>query len=42
MWESEADAQRYEASGAAREVMEKVRGFFDGPPRLDSYRVPGR
>jgi len=39
MWETEADAVRYEASGTASEIVSKVREFFAGPPKLESYRV---
>ena len=39
MWETEADAVRYEASGTAGEIVAKVREFFAGPPKLESYRV---
>jgi heme-degrading monooxygenase HmoA len=39
MWRTEEDALRYEASGAAQEVVAQVRGHFAGPPRLDTYRV---
>jgi heme-degrading monooxygenase HmoA len=39
IWNTEQDAIAYEASGTAREVVDKVRGFFAGPPVLRSYRV---
>jgi heme-degrading monooxygenase HmoA len=39
MWRTEEDAVRYEASGAAQQVVAKVRQHFAGPPRLDAYRV---
>jgi heme-degrading monooxygenase HmoA len=39
MWQSEADATAYEASGSAAEVVATVREFFLGPPELHSYRV---
>jgi heme-degrading monooxygenase HmoA len=39
MWETEEDASRYESSGTAQEVVSKVRAFFGGPPRLQSYHV---
>ena len=38
VWQDEAAARDYEASGAAREVVGKVRAFFAGPPTLRSYR----
>src|SRR3954447_15508357 len=39
VWETEADAVAYEASGSAAEVVGRVREFFDGPPELRSYRI---
>jgi len=39
MWRTEEDAVRYESSGAAQQVVAKVRQHFAGPPRLDAYRV---
>jgi heme-degrading monooxygenase HmoA len=39
VWESEADAVAYEASGTAQAIVARVRGFFAGPPTLASYRV---
>ncbi|HEY2899371.1 MAG TPA: antibiotic biosynthesis monooxygenase [Polyangia bacterium] len=42
VWRTEQDAKAYEASGAAMNVVGKVRGFFAGPPTLASYRVDGR
>jgi heme-degrading monooxygenase HmoA len=39
MWETEADATAYEASGSANTVVDMVREFFAGPPALRSYRV---
>ena len=39
VWQSEADAQAYESSGTAAEVVAQVRDFFAGPPTLLSYRV---
>jgi SAM-dependent methyltransferase len=39
MWHSEEDAVRYESSGAAAEVVAKVRAHFAGPPALATYRV---
>jgi heme-degrading monooxygenase HmoA len=39
MWQDEADAVRYEASGTAQEVVAKVRQHFAGPPKLAAYRV---
>jgi heme-degrading monooxygenase HmoA len=39
MWKTEEDAVRYESSGTAQEVVSRVRSFFAGPPKLQSYRV---
>jgi len=39
IWESEAAAAAYEASGTAQAIVAKVRPFFAGPPTLASYRV---
>ena len=39
MWRDEAAAVRYESSGAAQEVVAKVRQHFAGPPKLAAYRV---
>jgi hypothetical protein len=36
---TEESAVAYEASGAAREVVSKVRAFFAGPPVIRSYRT---
>jgi heme-degrading monooxygenase HmoA len=41
-WRTEQDAKAYEASGAAMNVVAKVRAFFAGPPSLASYRVADR
>jgi heme-degrading monooxygenase HmoA len=37
VWTDRAAAERYEASGAAAEVVSLVRAFFAGPPTLRSY-----
>jgi quinol monooxygenase YgiN len=37
IWEDRAAADRYDASGAAAEVVALVREFFAGPPTLRSY-----
>jgi len=39
IWQTEQDAKAYESSGAAMEVVGKVRAFFAGPPTLESFRV---
>jgi heme-degrading monooxygenase HmoA len=39
IWETEDDAIVYEASGTAKEIVAKMKGFFAGPPTLRSYRV---
>lgn len=37
IWDDRAAAERYEASGAAAEVVALVRHFFAGPPTLRAY-----
>lgn len=37
LWRDRAAAEAYEASGAAAEVVGLVRGFFAGPPKLESF-----
>jgi heme-degrading monooxygenase HmoA len=39
VWQTEADAVAYEASGVAADVVSRVRAFFAGPPELHSYRI---
>ena len=39
VWQSEADALAYEASGTAQGVVARVRHLFAGPPTLSSYHV---
>jgi heme-degrading monooxygenase HmoA len=39
VWQSEQEAQHYDASGAAAAVVGKVRHLFESAPRLESYRV---
>jgi heme-degrading monooxygenase HmoA len=39
VWQTEADAVAYEASGSAAEVVGRVREFFARPPELRSYRI---
>jgi quinol monooxygenase YgiN len=39
LWQSEARARAYDASGTAQEVVAKVKSFFAGPPTLRSYRI---
>jgi heme-degrading monooxygenase HmoA len=39
IWNSEADAKAYEASGTAAEVAGTIRAAFAGPPELQSYRA---
>jgi heme-degrading monooxygenase HmoA len=39
VWQTEADAVAYEASGSAAEVVGRVQEFFAGPPELRSYRI---
>ena len=37
IWRERADAEAYEESGAAADVVGLVRGFFAGPPTLRSF-----
>lgn len=39
LWESEADGQAYEASGAYREQVAKFAALFSAPPSLATYDV---
>lgn len=39
VWENEAAALAYDASGTAQGIVAKVRAFFAAPPTLESYRV---
>ena len=39
MWATREDARRYEASGAAMQIVEMVRSFFASPPVLESFWV---
>ena len=39
VWQTEEHAQAYDASGTAKEVVARVKGFFAGPPTLRSYRL---
>jgi heme-degrading monooxygenase HmoA len=39
VWETEDDATAYEVSGAAAEVVGRVREFFAAPPELCSYWI---
>ena len=38
IWETRADAEAYESSGSAREVVGLVREFFAWPPKLVTYQ----
>jgi heme-degrading monooxygenase HmoA len=38
IWETRADAESYESSGSAIEVVSLVRDCFAGPPKLVSYQ----
>jgi len=45
IWASEADATTYDRSGTAREMVDKIRFGFAGPPQLatyDAYGLPAR
>jgi heme-degrading monooxygenase HmoA len=37
LWASRSDAEAYESSGAAQEVVAMVRQYFSGPPSLKAY-----
>ena len=37
IWRDRADAEAYEGSGAAAEVVSLVRAYFAGPPALRSF-----
>ncbi len=39
LWDSEADGQAYDTSGAYREQVTKVSSFFSAPPSLTTYEV---
>jgi heme-degrading monooxygenase HmoA len=39
VWQTEADAAAYEASGTAVEVVGRMQEFFRGPPDLYAYRI---
>jgi len=41
LWQTEADAQRYEASGRAAEIVAKVKHLFAAPPLLTTYDAFG-
>ena len=42
IWASQADAEAYEASGSAAEVISLVRDCFAGPPTLATYQSDSR
>jgi heme-degrading monooxygenase HmoA len=37
LWATRDDAEAYESSGAAQEVVALVRAYFSGPPSLKAY-----
>jgi heme-degrading monooxygenase HmoA len=37
LWATRADAEAYESSGTAQEVVGLVREYFSGPPSLKAY-----
>ncbi len=39
VWQSEADAKAYDASGAAQAIVARVKHLFAGPPVLQSFHV---
>jgi heme-degrading monooxygenase HmoA len=40
-WKSQRDAENYEKSGQASEMVSKIRHTFDGPPILLTYEIFG-
>ncbi|HEY1549893.1 MAG TPA: antibiotic biosynthesis monooxygenase [Kofleriaceae bacterium] len=41
IWQTQADAERYEVSGQAAEIVAKVRHTFAAPPALATYDALG-
>jgi quinol monooxygenase YgiN len=41
IWRSSADAEAYEKSGLAQEMVSKIRHGFAGPPTLTTYEAHG-
>jgi len=41
IWRTRADAESYEKSGLAQEMVSKIRHAFAGPPTLTTYEAHG-
>ena len=41
IWRARADAEAYEKSGLAQEMVSKIRHAFAGPPTLTTYEAHG-
>lgn len=41
IWQTSADAEAYEKSGMAQEMVSKIRNAFAGPPTLTTYDAYG-
>jgi len=41
VWSTESDAEAYDRSGRAREMVDKIRFAFAGPPSLTTYEAIG-
>jgi quinol monooxygenase YgiN len=41
IWKTSADAEAYEKSGTAQEMVNKIRHAFAGPPTLTTYDTYG-
>jgi quinol monooxygenase YgiN len=41
IWATNADADTYDQSGTAREMVDKIRFGFAGPPQLTTYEAYG-
>ena len=40
-WKTREDAENYDKSGKAMEMVNKIKHAFDGPPRLTTYETFG-
>ena len=41
VWETKEDAENYDKSGQALEMVSKIKHTFDGPPNLTTYKTYG-
>lgn len=41
VWETKEDAENYDKSGQASEMVSKIKHTFDGPPNLTTYETYG-